>query len=124
MKVIKTEIADVLVFEPKVFCDERGYFFESFNQRNTSDYGIKKIFVQDNQSQSLKNVLRGIHYQVEQPQGKLVRVVSGEIFDVAVDMRSSSSTFGKWVGATLSADNKQIMWIPAGFAHGFLTLSK
>ncbi|MCU1308011.1 MAG: rfbC 1 [Acidobacteriaceae bacterium] len=123
MNVIKTEIPDVLIFDPKVFVDDRGFFFESFNQRDASDYGINKFFVQDNHSHSLKDVLRGIHYQVEQPQGKLVRVVSGEIFDVAVDLRTSSPAFGKWVGAILSADNKQIMWIPAGFAHGFLTLS-
>jgi dTDP-4-dehydrorhamnose 3,5-epimerase len=123
MKVIKTEIPDVLIFDPKVFADDRGFFFESFNQKKLSDFGVRNMFVQDNHSRSVKGVLRGLHYQIEQTQGKLVRVVSGEIFDVAVDIRSSSSTFGKWVGAILSADNKQIMWIPAGFAHGFLTLS-
>src|SRR6266576_1196682 len=100
MNVIKTEIPDVLIFEPKVFSDDRGFFFESFNQKRSSDFGLGKIFIQDNHSRSLKRVLRGLHYQVEQPQGKLVRVVSGEIFDVAVDLRSSSATFGKWVAAT------------------------
>ncbi|MCU1301806.1 MAG: dTDP-4-dehydrorhamnose 3,5-epimerase [Candidatus Sulfotelmatobacter sp.] len=123
MKVIRTEIPDVLIFEPEVFTDDRGFFFESFNQKKSFDFGLGKVFIQDNHSHSLRNVLRGLHYQIEQPQGKLVRVVSGEIFDVAVDIRSSSATFGNWVGATLSAENKQIMWIPAGFAHGFLTLS-
>jgi dTDP-4-dehydrorhamnose 3,5-epimerase len=123
MKVINTEIPAVLVFEPEVFIDERGFFFESFNQKNLADFGLGKMFIQDNHSRSMRGVLRGLHYQIEQAQGKLVRVVNGEVFDVAVDLRQSSPTFGKWVGTTLSAENKQIMWIPAGFAHGFLTLS-
>src|SRR6266404_9679953 len=114
MNVIKTENPDVLIFEPKVFTDDRGFFFESFNQKKLSDFGVRNLFVQDNHSRSVKRVLRGLHYQIEQSQGKLVRVLSGKIFDVAVDLRSSSATFGKWVGTTLSAENKQIMWIPAG----------
>jgi dTDP-4-dehydrorhamnose 3,5-epimerase len=123
INVTKTGILDVLVIEPNVFFDDRGYFFESFSQKIFSDYGIYKTFVQDNHSQSLKQVLRGLHYQIEQAQGKLVRVVNGEIFDVAVDLRRSSQTFGKWAGTMLSADNKKAMWIPAGFAHGFLIMS-
>jgi dTDP-4-dehydrorhamnose 3,5-epimerase len=123
MNVTKTEIPDVLIFEPKVFFDDRGSFYEGFNQKNFSDYGIYKTFVQDNYSLSLKQVLRGLHYQIEQAQGKLVRVVNGEAFDVAVDLRRSSPTFGKWMGATLSAENRKAMWIPAGFAHGFLVTS-
>ena len=124
MKTIATAIADVLVLEPKVFGDARGFFFESFNQKVFNQAtGLDVSFVQDNHSRSAKGVLRGLHYQIEQPQGKLVRVVRGAVFDVAVDLRKSSATFGKWVGAELSEDNKRQMWIPPGFAHGFLTLS-
>jgi dTDP-4-dehydrorhamnose 3,5-epimerase len=117
-------IPDVILLEPKVFGDERGFFFESFNQKVFNDLiGREITFVQDNHSRSAKNVLRGLHYQIEQPQGKLVRVIEGEIFDVAVDIRRSSKTFGKWVGEVLSAENKKQLWIPEGFAHGFLVLS-
>lgn len=124
MNVIKTEIPDVLIFEPKVFSDERGFFFESFNQKIFEEaVGRKVEFVQDNHSKSRKGVLRGLHYQLEPyAQGKLVRCVVGEVFDVAVDIRKSSPTFGKWVGVNLSAENKRQLWIPEGFAHGFLTL--
>jgi dTDP-4-dehydrorhamnose 3,5-epimerase len=125
VKVIPTEIPDVLVIEPQVFEDERGFFLESFNEQAFRDKAnISEHFVQDNHSRSEQNVLRGLHYQIKQPQGKLVRVVVGEIFDVAVDLRRSSKYFGQWVCAKLSAQNKQQMWIPAGFAHGFLVLSK
>ncbi len=124
MNVIKTRIPDVIIFEPKVFGDERGFFFESFNQKAFFEAtGLNVNFVQDNHSKSAKNVLRGLHYQIEQAQGKLVRVTQGEVFDVAVDMRESSPTFGLWVGMHLSAENKRQMWIPPGFAHGFLVLS-
>jgi dTDP-4-dehydrorhamnose 3,5-epimerase len=124
MNVIKTEIPDVIIFEPKVFGDERGFFFESFNQKAFYDAaGLDINFVQDNHSKSAKNVLRGLHYQIEHAQGKLVRVTQGEVFDVAVDMRSASATFGLWVGTHLSAENKRQMWVPPGFAHGFLVLS-
>jgi dTDP-4-dehydrorhamnose 3,5-epimerase len=125
MQAIRTEISDVLIFEPKVFGDSRGFFFESYNQRAFQETtGWAPAFVQDNHSGSAKNVLRGLHYQIQQPQGKLVRVAAGEVFDVAVDIRRSSPTFGKWVGANLSADNKRQMWVPPGFAHGFLVLSE
>jgi dTDP-4-dehydrorhamnose 3,5-epimerase len=124
MKAIPTAIADVLVIEPRVFEDERGFFFESFNQRNFEALvGSPVSFVQDNHSRSVKGVLRGLHYQLEQPQGKLVRVISGEVLDVAVDLRRSSPTFGQWVSCHLSAQNKRMLWIPVGFAHGFITLS-
>ena len=124
MNIIKTAIPDVLVIEPRVFGDARGFFFESFNQKLWQERtGLSKCFVQDNHSHSLKNVLRGLHYQIQQPQGKLVRVVHGAVFDVAVDIRQSSPTFGRWVGFELSAENRRQMWIPEGFAHGFLTLS-
>ncbi|WP_137595290.1 dTDP-4-dehydrorhamnose 3,5-epimerase, partial [Escherichia coli] len=125
MNVIKTEIPDVLIFEPKIFGDERGFFFESFNQKVFEEaVGRKVEFVQDNHSKSCKGVLRGLHYQLEPyAQGKLVRCVVGEVFDVAVDIRKSSPTFGKWVGVNLSAENKRQLWIPEGFAHGFITLS-
>jgi dTDP-4-dehydrorhamnose 3,5-epimerase len=117
-------IPDVVLLEPKVFGDERGFFFESFNQKVFNDLiGREITFVQDNHSRSAKNVLRGLHYQIEQPQGKLVRVIEGEVFDVAVDIRQTSPSFGKWVSATLSSKNKHQLWIPAGFAHGFLVLS-
>ncbi|MGD9787071.1 MAG: dTDP-4-dehydrorhamnose 3,5-epimerase [Sulfuricellaceae bacterium] len=125
MKVIPTAIPDVLVLEPRVFGDERGFFFESYNKRVFEEItGICTEFVQDNHSKSAKNVLRGLHYQIQRPQGKLIRVVTGEVFDVAVDIRKSSPTFGKWVGAVLSAENKRMVWIPEGFAHGFLVLSE
>lgn len=125
MNVIKTDIPDVLIFEPKVFGDDRGFFFESFSQKVFEEaVGRKVEFVQDNHSKSCKGVLRGLHYQLEpHAQGKLVRCVAGEVFDVAVDIRKSSPTFGKWVGVNLSADNKRQLWIPEGFAHGFVTLS-
>lgn len=125
MHVIDTTIPDVKIFEPKVLGDERGFFFESFNQQRFEEaLGKTVTFVQDNHSKSSKGVLRGLHYQLApMAQGKLVRVVQGEVFDVAVDIRRSSPTFGKWVGVTLSANNKRQLWIPEGFAHGFLTLS-
>jgi dTDP-4-dehydrorhamnose 3,5-epimerase len=124
MKVIATAIPDVLILEPKVFGDERGFFFESFNQQEFEQAtGLGSYFVQDNHSRSEKGVVRGLHYQVEQAQGKLVRVVTGVVFDVAVDLRRSSATFGQWVGVELSEDNRRQLWIPPGFAHGFLTLS-
>ena len=124
MKVTRLSIPDVILIEPKVFGDDRGFFFESFNQAQFETAIGKKVnFVQDNHSRSAKNVLRGLHYQIQQPQGKLVRVVAGEVFDVAVDIRKSSPTFGKWVGAILSAENKKQMWVPEGFAHGFVVLS-
>jgi dTDP-4-dehydrorhamnose 3,5-epimerase len=125
MNVIKTVIPDVLIFEPKVFGDERGFFFESFNQKLFEEaVGYPVTFVQDNHSKSSKGVLRGLHYQLPpHAQGKLVRCVAGEVFDVAVDIRKSSPTFGQWVGVHLSGENKRQLWIPEGFAHGFLTLS-
>lgn len=124
MHVIPTSIPDLLIIEPKVFGDDRGFFFESFNQRRFTELtGITDQFVQDNHSKSARNVLRGLHYQIRQPQGKLVRVVAGEVLDIAVDIRKSSPTFGKSVGVTLSAENKKILWIPQGFAHGFVVLS-
>jgi len=124
MQIQTTAIPDVLIIEPKVFGDERGFFFESFNERRFTELtGVKPSFVQDNHSKSAKNVLRGLHYQIQQPQGKLVRVIAGEVFDVAVDIRKSSPTFGHWVGVTLSADNKRQLWMPAGFAHGFVVTS-
>ena len=124
MKVIPAAIADVLIIEPQVFGDVRGFFYESFNQQAfQTATGIHANFVQDNHSCSVKGVLRGLHYQVQQPQAKLVRVVRGEIFDVVVDLRKSSPTFGQWVGEILTAANRRQMWIPHGFAHGFLSLS-
>lgn len=125
MKVIPLAIPDVLLFEPKVFGDDRGFFFESFHQgRFDAAVGRPIQFVQDNHSRSAKGVLRGLHYQIMQPQGKLVRVVVGSVFDVAVDIRKGSPTFGQWVGEVLSAQNKKQLWVPEGFAHGFLTLSE
>ena len=125
MKVIATDIPGVLILEPKVYSDSRGHFFESYNRRSFREAtGIDVEFVQDNESLSARNVLRGLHYQIKQPQGKLVRVVIGEIYDVAVDLRRSSPTFGKWTGAILSPGAKPMIWIPQGFAHGFLTLSE
>lgn len=124
MNVIPTDIPDVLIIEPQVFGDERGFFLESFNQRHWEELtGLATIFVQDNHSRSQKGVLRGLHYQTQHTQGKLVRVVLGEVFDVAVDLRQSSPTFGKWVGCFLSMENKRQFWVPEGFAHGFLVLS-
>ena len=125
MQVTRLAMPDVLLIEPKVFGDDRGFFFESFNQAQfEAAIGKKVNFVQDNHSKSSKNVLRGLHYQIQNPQGKLVRVVSGEVFDVAVDVRKSSPTFGQWVGAILSEENKKLLWVPVGFAHGFVTLSE
>jgi len=125
MKAIATEIPDVLILEPTVYGDERGFFYESFNKKTFRTLtGRDAEFVQDNHSRSVKGVLRGLHYQIKQPQGKLVRVVSGEVFDVAVDIRKSSATLGQWVGVKLSAENKRQLWIPEGFAHGFLVLSE
>lgn len=122
--VTPTAIPDVLLLEPKVFGDERGYFFESYNARDFQEAtGLQVEFVQDNHSMSAKGVLRGLHYQIQHPQGKLLRAVQGSVFDVAVDLRKSSPTFGRWVGALLSADNRRQLWVPPGFAHGFLTLS-
>ena len=123
MKVTPTALPDVLVIEPRVFSDERGFFFESWNQRTFAAAGLDATFVQDNHSRSLRNVLRGLHYQIEHAQGKLVRVCAGEVFDVAVDVRRSSPTFGHAMGMTLSAQNQRMLWIPPGFAHGFLVLS-
>ena len=125
MKVIPTAIPDVLVLEPTVFGDARGFFFESWNQRAfDAAVGREVRFVQDNHSMSARGVLRGLHYQIRQPQGKLVRVIEGEVYDVAVDLRRSSPHFGKWVGERLSADNHRMLWVPAGFAHGFLVVSE
>jgi len=123
MQVIKTALADVLILAPKVFGDDRGFFYESFNQQTFEQLtGVKAEFVQDNHSKSAANVLRGLHYQIQQPQAKLVRVTHGAVFDVAVDIRRQSASFGQWVGVVLSAENKRQMWVPAGFAHGFLVL--
>ena len=125
MNIVQTEIADVLILEPTVFGDERGFFFESYNQTVFQEKtGLTVDFVQDNHSRSTKNVLRGLHYQIKRPQGKLVRVISGEVFDVAVDIRRSSPAFGKWCGQVLSAENKKQLWVPPGFAHGFLVLTE
>ena len=125
MRVTPTAIVDVQVIEPRVFADERGFFFESFNRRDFAQAtGIDAEFVQDNHSRSVRNTLRGLHYQIQHAQGKLVRVVAGELFDVAVDLRRKSPSFGKWVGNRLSAENKRMLWIPAGFAHGFVVLSE
>jgi dTDP-4-dehydrorhamnose 3,5-epimerase len=124
MRVTPTAIADVLVIEPRVFADERGFMFESYNERAFSRAtGISAKFVQDNHSHSVKNTLRGLHYQIQQPQGKLVRAVAGEVFDVVVDLRRESPSFGKWIGNRLSAENRKMVWIPPGFAHGIAVLS-
>lgn len=123
MQTVNTKIPDVLLLRPQVFSDTRGFFFESYNQKVFTDLGIRHSFVQDNHSRSQRNVLRGLHYQIRQPQGKLVRVILGEVFDVAVDLRRQSPTFGQWMGAVLSAENKEMLWVPPGFAHGFLVLS-
>jgi dTDP-4-dehydrorhamnose 3,5-epimerase len=124
LKKIETSLPGVFILEPRVFGDERGFFLESYNQQTMAAAGINGNFVQDNHSCSARHVLRGLHYQVQQPQGKLVRVVEGEILDVAVDMRRSSPAFGRWAGVRLSGENKRMLWIPAGFAHGFLVLSE
>lgn len=124
MHVIPTAIPDVLIIEPRVFGDERGFFYESYNKKRFLELtGIDCEFVQDNHSRSLKGVLRGLHYQIRQAQGKLIRVIMGEVFDVAVDIRRSSPNFGKWLSVRLSAENKRMLWVPPGFAHGFLVLS-
>ena len=125
MNIVRTALPEVLILEPRVFGDDRGFFFESYNQKTLKEVaGINAEFVQDNHSRSVRNVLRGLHYQIKQPQGKLVRVIAGEVFDVAVDVRKSSPNFGKSVGFSLSAENKRMAWIPSGFAHGFLVLSE
>ena len=125
MKVVRTALSGVVVLEPRVFGDARGFFFESWNRRAFAEaIGGDVDFVQDNHSASERNVLRGLHYQVRQPQGKLVRVIAGEVYDVAVDVRRSSPTFGRWTAERLSADNRRVMWVPAGFAHGFLVTSE
>ncbi len=123
MQFVPTAIPDVVVIEPKVFADDRGFFLESYQRQRFFEAGIRFDFVQDNHSKSQQYVLRGLHYQIQQPQGKLLRVVSGEIFDVAVDIRKHSPTFGKWVGEYLSAENKKMLWVPIGFAHGFCVVS-
>ena len=124
MRVVSTSIPDVLVLEPKVFGDDRGFFLESYNQRKFRELtGLDVNFVQDNHSRSRKNVLRGLHYQIQHPQGKLVHVVTGNVFDVAVDIRKRSPTFGQWVGMELSGENHRSLWVPEGFAHGFVVLS-
>jgi dTDP-4-dehydrorhamnose 3,5-epimerase len=124
MQVVPTAIPDLVTIEPKVFGDDRGFFYESFNQRRFTEMtGVTDSFVQDNHSKSARNVLRGLHYQIRQPQGKLVRVIAGEVLDIAVDIRKSSPNFGNWVGVRLSAENKKMLWIPKGFAHGFIVLS-
>lgn len=125
MQIIPTSIPDVLIIEPKVFGDARGFFYESFNQKTFESLtGLSVKFVQDNHSRSAQHVLRGLHYQIKQPQGKLVRATAGEVLDVVVDIRKSSSTFGQWVSIVLSAENKRMVWVPPGFAHGFLVLSE
>ena len=124
MKKRETKLPGVLLLEPRVFGDDRGFFLESYNERVFAELGIRDKFVQDNHSCSSRNVLRGLHYQIQQPQGKLIRCISGEIFDVAVDLRRQSPTFGQWVGETLSAANRRLLWIPPGFAHGFMVLSE
>jgi dTDP-4-dehydrorhamnose 3,5-epimerase len=124
MNKITTSLPGLLILEPQVFADERGFFLESYNQRTFAGLGITEPFVQDNHSYSQKNVIRGLHYQIRQPQGKLVRAVTGEILDVVLDLRRASPTFGKWEAVRLSAENKRILWIPPGFAHGFRVLSQ
>jgi dTDP-4-dehydrorhamnose 3,5-epimerase len=124
MKALRTPLNDVLIIEPQILGDVRGLFLESYNQRTMADMGVREHFVQDNHSFSFRNVLRGLHYQVQRSQGKLVRAVTGEVLDIAVDLRRSSSTFGKWYGVVLSQENKKMIWIPAGFAHGFRVISE
>jgi dTDP-4-dehydrorhamnose 3,5-epimerase len=123
LNIISTSIPDVLLIEPKVFADERGFFLESYQKRKFQEAGIDAEFVQDNHSKSCRGTLRGLHYQIHQPQGKLVRVISGEIFDVCLDVRKHSPTFGRWIGDYISAENKRMLWVPAGFAHGFYVTS-
>lgn len=123
MEFIKTDIPDVVIVEPRKFGDHRGFFYESYSQRVFAEHGIHANFVQDNHSRSAQGVLRGLHYQIWQPQGKLVRVTAGEVFDVAVDVRKGSATFGRWIGVRLSAENARMLWVPAGFAHGFYVMS-
>lgn len=123
MKLIETSLPDVLLLEPKVFGDSRGFFMESWNRQTFTDLGLNLEFVQDNHSRSARGVLRGLHYQLNEPQGKLVRVTSGAVFDVAVDLRRSSPHFGQWTGHELSAENQRMLWVPPGFGHGFLVLS-
>jgi len=124
MQIVDTALADVKIIEPSVFGDERGFFLESYNQERFAEAGISDTFVQDNHSRSGQGVLRGLHYQLQQSQGKLVRVTHGEVFDVAVDMRKSSAQFGQWTGVILSEANKKLFWVPPGFAHGFYVLSE
>ncbi|MDP4546878.1 dTDP-4-dehydrorhamnose 3,5-epimerase [Marinobacter sp. MDS2] len=124
MKITETKIPDVKLVEPRVFGDERGFFMEAWNEKAFREAGIFATFVQDNHSRSVKNTLRGLHYQIKQPQGKLVRVTRGEVFDVAVDLRANSPTFGQWVGEYLSEENNRMLWVPPGFAHGFLVTSE
>ena len=124
MNITPTKIPDVLIIEPKVFGDERGFFMETYNQQTFAEHGRTMNFVQDNHSRSRHGILRGLHYQIENPQGKLVRVTSGKVFDVAVDIRRSSPTFGEWVGIELSAENQRQFWVPEGFAHGFYVMSE
>ncbi|SEA56325.1 MAG: dTDP-4-dehydrorhamnose 3,5-epimerase [Candidatus Thiothrix putei] len=124
MKIIPTNIPDVLILEPQVFGDARGFFLETWNSKTFADAGLDLNFVQDNHSRSGQGILRGMHYQIQNPQGKLVRVTSGKVFDVAVDLRQSSPTFGQWAGAELSADNHRMLWVPPGFAHGFYVMSE
>ena len=124
MQIIQTSIPDILIIAPKVFGDERGFFMETYQAQRFSELGIPTNFVQDNHSGSRQGILRGLHYQIRQPQGKLVRAVAGEVFDVAVDIRKNSPTFGKWVGVNLTAQNKHQLWVPAGFAHGFYVTSE
>jgi dTDP-4-dehydrorhamnose 3,5-epimerase len=124
MQIIRTEIPDIIVLEPRVFSDSRGFFWETYNERDFHEIGITEHFVQDNQSHSKRGVLRGLHFQIEKAQGKLIRALQGEIFDVAVDLRPESATYGKWTAAKLTSTNYRMMWIPKGFAHGFYTLSQ
>jgi dTDP-4-dehydrorhamnose 3,5-epimerase len=124
MNKIKASLEGVLILEPRVFGDTRGFFLESYNQRVMTELGIRQEFVQDNHSYSTRNVVRGLHYQIQHPQGKLIRVITGEILDIVVDLRKSSRTFGKWEAVSLSGDNKRMLWIPPGFAHGFRVVSK
>ena len=124
MKLVNSTLPEVLIVEPKVFGDDRGYFYESYNERELEMQGLRAHFVQDNQSRSARNVLRGLHYQIRQVQGKLVRVTAGEIYDVAVDLRRSSPSFGKWTAVVLSAENRRMCWVPPGYAHGFLVASE
>jgi dTDP-4-dehydrorhamnose 3,5-epimerase len=123
LKITSASIPGILLIQPKVFEDERGFFLESFQKRRFAEAGVDAEFVQDNHSKSYHGILRGLHYQIKQPQGKLLRVIAGEIYDVAVDIRKSSPTFGKWFGTYLSSENKQILWVPIGFAHGFYVIS-